>query len=294
MQYRIKTIISLLRIDHWIKNGTVLLPVFFAGQFFRMPESNLYHVLITIVSFCMASSFIYVVNDLKDLEKDRLHPKKRYRPIASGALGTREAKWMAAFLLLCVVVLQYFLNWYISVCIGSYLLINIFYCYGMKNIAIIDVTSISLGFILRLLGGAFAGEVPITHWMIVLTFLLMFSVALAKRRDDLVLTQGTGQVLRGAQSGYNIQFIDIAKSISFAVTLVAYIIYSVSDDVIRRMHSPYVYVTSLPVFLGIMRYLQLSIVYEVTGSPVDLLKTDKFLMAVILVWVLLFIFILYA
>lgn len=124
----------------------------------------------------------------------------------------------------------------------------------MKNIAVIDVTSISLGFVFRILAGREATNTFTTHWMIILIFLLMFSISLAKRRDDLVLGQYNNEIYRKAQFGYSILFIDIAKSISFAVTLVSYIIYTVSNEVIDRLGSNFVYITSLPVFLGIISY----------------------------------------
>jgi decaprenyl-phosphate phosphoribosyltransferase len=164
----------------------------------------------------------------------------------------------------------------------------------MKNIAIIDVTSISLGFVFRILAGGKASNTLTTHWIIILIFLLMFSIALAKRRDDLVLSQRSHEIYRKSQSGYTIRFIDITKTISFTVTLVAYIIYSVSDDVIERIGSNYVYITSLPVFLGILRYIQLAVVYEKSGSPIDLLFKDKFLISIILLWIILFGYIIYA
>ena len=170
---------------------------------------------------------------------------------------------------------------------------NLFYCFGMKNFAIIDITSISLGFVFRVYAGAEASNTLTTHWVIILIFLLMFSIALAKRRDDLMLSQNSDSVLRKSQLGYSIEFIDIAKTISFSVTLVSYIIYSVSNDVIERMGSNYIYVTSLPVFLGIMRYIQLTVVYKISGSPVDLLLKDKVLISIILLWFMIFIGIIY-
>jgi hypothetical protein len=121
----------------------------------------------------------------------------------------------------------------------------------------------------------------------------MFSVALAKRRDDLVLADAAGLTLRAAQDGYSKPFIDAAKAVSFAVTLVTYLLYTVSPEVMARLHSPYVYVTALPVFLGIMRYLQLSIVHEAAGSPVRLLLRDPFLLLVVAAWLGLFYYLIY-
>lgn len=291
--HRLADYLGLLRIHNWVKNLTLLLPVFFAGMMFSLSQGQAFRLGITILGFCFTSSFIYILNDIRDVEFDRLHPKKRNRPIASGRVGIQQALAVSVTLLLMAAGCMYFLTWQIRAFMLLYLAMNILYCFGMKNIAIVDVSSISLGFVLRLLAGGYASEVAITHWIIILVFLLMFSIALAKRRDDLVLTKDVEQKLRKSQKGYNLQFIDIAKSISFSVTLVAYMIYSVSEDVMARFGSRYLYVTSLPVFLGIMRYLQISIVYKKSGSPVDLLLSDWFIKTVIAVWILMFFIILY-
>jgi 4-hydroxybenzoate polyprenyltransferase len=284
---------GLLRIHNWVKNLTLLLPVFFAGMMFSLSREQAFRLGMTMLGFCFTSSFIYIINDIRDVEFDRLHPRKRNRPIASGRVGIRQALAVSFALLMLAAGCMYFLSWEIRLFMMLYLAMNVLYCFGMKNIAIVDVSSISLGFVLRLLAGGYACEVAITHWIIILVFLLMFSIALAKRRDDLVLTRDAVQNLRKSQKGYNLQFIDIAKSISFSVTLVAYMIYSVSEDVMARFGSRYLYVTSLPVFLGIMRYLQISIVYKQSGSPVNLLLKDWFIKTVIAVWILMFFIILY-
>jgi len=242
----------------------------------------------------IASKASYSLNDWRDLAEDKLHPSKSLRPIAAGKISTQQALLAAALMMMPVAILIYLLPGTIQLSVGLYLLLNLAYCFGVKHIAILDVTSISLGFVLRLVAGASAADVPLTGWFIILIFLLMFSVALAKRRDDLILTPEGESPLRRSQTGYSLAYIDIAKSISFSVTLVAYIISTVSEGVIERMGSPYVYVTSLPVFLGILRYLQLSIVYKRAGSPVDLLFRDKFLLGTFLTWIAIFTYILYA
>ena len=237
---------------------------------------------------------IYVVNDVNDVEKDRAHPTKSKRPIASGEVSKKEAYTIVALLAMFILLTLFSIPNQVVYYVIAYVFMNLFYCFGMKNIAIIDVTSISLGFVFRVLAGGAASNTLTTHWIIILIFLLMFSIALAKRRDDLVLSHNSKEVYRKSQSGYSIQFIDIAKTISFTVTLVAYIIYSVSNDVIDRMGSNYVYITSLPVFIGIMRYIQLTVVHNKSGSPVDLLLKDKMLIAIILLWAVLFSIIIYA
>ena len=287
-------ILKLIRTNNWIKNLTVIVPVFFAGRLLNQSINELTNLILLFLVFCLSSSFIYIINDIKDIEKDRLHPKKSKRPIASGEVSIQKAVIIDVVLLIGACVGLCFLPISSIFCVIAYIIINLLYCFGMKNIAIVDVTSISIGFILRMFAGGIVSNTPITNWIIILVFLLMFSVALAKRRDDLVLSENNNETFRKSQSGYTLQFIDLAKSISFSITIVAYIIYSVSHDVTTRMNSEYVYITSLPVFIGIIRYLQLSIVYKRSGSPVDLLFKDKFLITTIAVWLILFTIILYA
>lgn len=286
--------IKLLRPNNWIKNLIIILPVFFAGRLFSLNYNELLNLGVTFLAFCLSSSMIYIINDVNDLEKDRAHPTKSKRPIASGELSITRAYIIVAVIAILILLTLCTISNNVTYYIIAYIIMNLFYCFGMKNFAIIDVTSISLGFVFRVLAGGEASNTLTTHWIIILIFLLMLSVALAKRRDDLVLSQNSNEVYRKAQTGYSIQFIDIAKTISFTVTLVAYIIYSVSNDVIERMESNYVYITSLPVFLGIMRYIQLTVVHNKSGSPVDMFLKDKMLIAIIFLWASIFSFIIYA
>ena len=287
--------IKLLRPSNWIKNLIIILPAFFAGKILSLGYTELLNLSVTIFAFCFSSSMVYVINDILDEVEDRAHPQKLKRPIACGAVSIKQAYMVISVLAaLILATLFFFLPNQVDYYILTYIILNLFYCFGMKKFAIIDVSSISLGFVFRVLAGGEASSTLTTHWIIILIFLLMFSIALAKRRDDLVLSLNSNDVYRKSQSGYTIQFIDIAKTISFTVTLVAYIIYSVSNDVIERMGSNYVYITSFPVFLGIMRYIQLTVVHNKSGSPVDLFLKDKMLIAIILLWVITFTFILYA
>lgn len=280
--------IKLLRPTNWVKNFVIILPVFFAGRLISLEYNELLNLGLTFLAFCFSSSLIYVINDINDVEKDRLHPKKSKRPIASGKVSINQSIAIIVFLALIIIVSFLYLPHSVICFVAAYIVINLFYCFGMKNFAVIDVTSISLGFVFRVLAGGEASNTLTTSWIVILIFLLMFSIALAKRRDDLILSQNNNEVFRKSQSGYTIQFIDIAKTISFTVTLVSYIIYSVSNDVMNRIGSNYVYVTSLPVFLGIMRYIQLTVVYGKSGDPVDLLLKDKLLIGIVLLWIIIF------
>lgn len=291
---KIKTVIQFLRITHWIKNLIIILPIFFSGQLFSISNNKIIIVFLAFLLLCCFSSIVYIINDFVDVEKDRLHPLKKKRPLAAKTLTKNEATGLLVTLSFLSFILSSFLEPKIIGVAGAYLFLNILYSFVLKNYAIIDIVCISIGFILRLFVGALAVSIPLTPWIVVLVFLLMFSIALEKRRDDLVLSLASQETYRKSQNGYTIEFIDVAKSISFSVTLVAYIIYSVSDDVIERVGSDYVYVTAFPVFIGIMRYIQLSVIQKRTGSPVNVLFKDLFLLITIIIWIILFAIILYS
>ena len=282
---------SLVRVNHWVKNLVVFLPLFFSGDLFSaIHTSKFTEVVMLGLAFCFAASTIYILNDFVDIESDKLHPEKSGRPLASGIFSKKQAFFIALFTLAATVFFVSRLGFSARYVIG-YFLLNIAYSLWLKKISIVDVTCIGIGFVLRIIGGGIAAGVFVSHWMIIITFLLSISIAFAKRRDDLVISiDGKHDFSR---KGYSLAFIDIAKSISFSITLVAYIMYSISESVIERIGSDKLYITSLFVFLGIMRYLQISIVEKKSGSPLTILKSDVFLRISIVLWFLSFSFIIY-
>lgn len=286
-----------LRETHWVKNVTVLLPAFFGGGLFHLEAGQYGQLAAAFGAFCLLGSAIYTLNDVLDVAHDRLHRIKRLRPYASGFFSRRQVAALGGVCLLAGLACTAALRGSTALLPLAYLLLNVLYCIWLKQLPLVDLSCISLGFLLRLAAGGLATATPLSHWIVITTFLLMFSVALAKRRDDLVLAEGLadgqGLTFRTAQAGYSKQFIDTAKAVSFAVTLVAYLLYTLSPEVMARLHSRYVYVTALPVFLGIMRYLQLSIVQEVTGSPVRLLFREPFLLLMGAAWLGIFYWLLY-
>ena len=283
---------KLIRIHHWIKNVSIFLPIFFAGKALEITSDHrIYELFILFISFCITSSIIYVINDIVDEEKDKLHPVKCKRPIANGFFSKKNGLLIVIILVLIDFLLLFNLGsskWFVI----GYFVLNILYSFKLKNIAIVDVTCISLGFLLRILAGGEAGNIIVSHWMIIIVFLLSISIAFAKRRDDIVIKKG-GEILRNSQFGYTLEFIDVAKSISFSVTLVCYILYSVSEEVVERIGSNYVYTTSLFVFLGIIRYLQISIVQQNSGSPIKILTKDLFMQLILISWIMLFSILIY-
>ncbi|RYC51417.1 hypothetical protein DN53_14570 [Flagellimonas olearia] len=286
-----KQILKLIRVHHWVKNLAIFLPVFFSGRLLEVLfDHSIYKAIILFFAFSLTSSLIYILNDALDVEKDRLHPEKKNRPLASGYFSIKQAVAIALFLFVLSVSLIYSLDdskWFVI----GYFVLNVLYAFILKNIAIIDVICISIGFLIRILAGGLILGIVVSKWMIIIVFLLSMSIGFAKRRDDLTIQNGV--TLRKSQSGYTTAFIDIAKSICFSVTLMAYILYTISEEVIARVGTDKLYITSLPVFIGIMRYLQISLVENKSGSPIKILSRDVFLQATLLVWLMLFAYFIY-
>ncbi len=287
---QLQSITASLRIEQWVKNLFVLIPAFFAG---RLADSALWgKLLLTFLAFCLMSSCVYIFNDYMDREHDRAHPQKRLRPLASGAINVRQAGLLGLLCLFIALALAGWLGGILWKLLLLYLLVNVLYSLWLKHIAILDISLLATGFLLRIFAGGEAADVPISNWLIVLTFLLAMLLALGKRRSEFVL-QASGQHSRPALAGYNLSFIDTAMMVLSAVTVVAYLMYTISDEVINRIGSASIYFTTFFVVLGILRYLQLAQVYNRTESPSRVLLTDNFIQLVLLCWMAAFGYLLY-
>ena len=157
-----------------------------------------------------------------------------------------------------------------------YYLLNIAYCIKLKKLVLVDVFIIALGFVCRILAGGFSTGIAISHWIVLMTFLLALFLAFAKRRDDVVIYEGTGVKARRNINRYNLSFMNQAISVVSSLSVMCYILYTVSEDTVRRMDTGFLYVTSLWVLLGFLRYLQLTIVDVKSGSPTRVLMKDRF------------------
>jgi len=243
----------------------------------------------------MASS-IYCLNDIKDAEDDRCHPKKRLRPIASGEISIKLASIVmitlsACSLSCCFLLGDSALN--VAGILLLYLFLNIAYCLELKRFAIIDVFIISSGFVLRLVAGGISCHIWLSPWIVSMTFLIALFLAFAKRRDDVVLYKETGTIARRNIVRYNIEFMNQVLGLIGAITIVCYIIYTVSPEVVARFKNDYVYVSSIFVLAGILRYLQVAIVDVRSGSPTKILMHDRFIQSCIVLWIFVFILIIY-
>ena len=286
---------QLLRPLQWLKNAFVLAPIFFSNHLLEM--DYLMPTLIVFASFCLISSSIYCFNDLKDAEADRQHPKKCQRPIASGKVSAKGGYAMMAICLIgafALLLLTKSINTpYLYIIIGGYWLINIAYCLKLKQYAIIDVSIIAIGFVMRVLIGGFAADIRVSQWLVLMTFLLALFLALTKRSDDYTIYEQTGNKPRVSITGYNKEFINEAIAIVSAIMMVCYIMYTMSEEVIARMGSEYLYLTSGWVFVGLLRYMQKTIVFHQSSSPTKSLVKDHFIQFCIIGWLASFFVIIY-
>lgn len=282
-------LVVLMRPRQWVKNAFVFAPLFFTPS--AMSPQALIATALIFVSFCCVSSAVYCFNDLRDRETDRLHPTKRQRPIASGRVSVSAAVALALLLLLAGFGLSLSTVPGAAIALSVYVLVNIAYSAGLKRIAIVDVMIISLGFVLRLYGGALVIGVVPTPWIQVCAGLLALFIALAKRRDDVVL--GVGTEHRDSLSGYTRAFLDVCLGVSLSALLVSYMIFTLNDDAMARLGSDKLFLTIPFVIAGIFRYLQLTLVYERSGSPTELLFKDGFLIVAVVGWVLVYGYLIY-
>ncbi len=291
-----KHYIKLLRPKDWAKNLFLFIPSFFAGKLFD-PQSLIIQfewLIGGFFAFSFLASSIYIVNDYRDVEDDRKHPKKRFRPIASGAVNKQVALGISIFLMLLGFFISYLLDasgkfLFIT---SLYFILNMGYCFGLKNISIVDTLIVSSGFVLRVKGGAILGNVELTEWLTIMTFLLALFMAIAKRRDDVMLKAATGEDMRKVVKGYSLEFLNTLLGLFCAILIVSYINYTVSGASYEKFGHR-LYYTSLFVIAGIMRYLQITFVLNKAGSPTEILYKDRFIQITLLLWVMSFYFILY-
>jgi 4-hydroxybenzoate polyprenyltransferase len=284
--------IKLARLNHYVKNGIVWIPLFFAHKL-----NDLNAVLNTFwafFAFCLTASAVYVLNDLLDVQEDRQHPVKKLRPIASGAVNAKEAIFFLLNLLVPAIILSFiFLPHNFLFILTAYLFLNIAYSFSLKHVAIIDVVCIATGFVLRVFAGGIAAEVQVSHWLVLMVFLLAIFLALAKRRDDLVLNAQGHNNTRRSLHKYNLEFVSHSMVAMTSITIVSYILYTVSPEVIEKHGTNKLYLTTFWVVIGFLRYMQITFVDQKSGSPTVMLLKDVFMQVIIGLWLITFYLLLY-
>lgn len=289
-------LLKLIRPHQWLKNVFVMIPMFFGGSL--LDPSDIRASVVTFFAFSFIASSVYCFNDIIDVEADRRHPVKCKRPIASGAISVRSAWALMALMFLLSVGTVCLLDTYthvinVGLVILIYYILNILYCSKLKQYAIVDVCIIAFGFVLRVLAGGFATDIALSKWLVLMTFLLTLFLSFAKRRDDVLRMNETGEPPRKNTIRYKLTFINQAITITASVTLVCYIMYTVSPEVVNRFHSDLLYLTSVFVLLGLLRYIQITVVDKRSGDPTKMMLRDRFTQCVVLLWALTFLVLIY-
>ena len=291
----INSILRLTRPKQWIKNFFVFIPMFFGGELFD--QHSVWLAVLTFFAFSLIASSIYCYNDIVDVDADRHHPVKCLRPIASGEVSIRMG-YILMILTFCLgmsvlLLLPPEVMSQVMAVIVFYYVLNLAYCSKLKQFAILDVCIVAFGFVLRILAGGFACELALSNWIVIMTFLLTLFMSFAKRRDDVLRMNETGEAPRKNTVRYNLTFINQAITITASVTLVCYIMYCVSPEVSERFDTPYLYLTFVFVLLGLLRYIQIAVVDEKSGDPTKIILRDHFSQIIVVAWILSFLLMIY-
>lgn len=282
--------IRLMRPAHYLKNAFVLAPLVFAKALTNIESVRL--AAMTCIAFCLISSAVYIVNDIADRRADAEHPKKRFRPIASGRVGVPAA--IAQLLLLvalCAVVVSQ-LPWQAGACIGLYAVLNLGYSFGLKHVVLIDIFIIAAGFMLRVLAGTKAIQVEASQWLVICTLFLSLFLAIAKRRSE-INHLGRGET-RKVLDDYTPELVRLILNVSVAGSIMSYTLYTVSEHA-RQYFNTTKFIYTVPIVMyGIFRYLYLDEKQQTAENPVSVILRDPWLLATGIAWAVASILIIYS
>jgi len=252
---KILAIIKSLRVQQWIKNFFVFAPLIFSQNVFNLPL--LIKTVLAFVLFCILSGAAYLLNDIQDLEEDKLHPKKSKRPLASGKLEKKHAFFASLLLVLLGLTGAYFLNINFFIVLLVYFILQIAYSNWLKHVVIIDVFLIATGYFLRVIAGGLAISVQISPWLFICSILIALFLALSKRRHELVLLAKNAEIHRPILKEYTPQLLDQMIAVVTASTVVSYCLYTVSSETVEKFGTMNLLFTVPFVLYGIFRYLYL-------------------------------------
>ncbi len=273
--------LKLIRVKHWIKNVFVFASLVFSLNFYR--SEYLLRILLMCLSFSLASSVVYIINDIADREKDRFHPVKRHRPIASGRITVENAVVLSAFLFVFALAGAWLLDLRAMLVVAAYIGINIIYSYILRNLPCIDVMVIAVGFLLRVIAGAVAIDVNVSAWMLLTTFFLSLFLGFGKRRKEMLSTHGSTRH-RTVFQHYSLELLSHFIIVSATLTIITYSLYVViSSNMIRLGSERFVFTIPFVVF-GVFRYLLLIYHNNDGGDPADILLRDRAMQVDIVLW----------
>jgi 4-hydroxybenzoate polyprenyltransferase len=282
--------IQSMRVYQWVKNVFIFAPMVFALHFLQY--GYIVRALLAFFSFSLVASSIYVINDCFDREKDRLHPDKKDRPIASGALPVRTAVPIAVVILLLCLFAIFRFNLYFFYIAAVYIMMNLVYSFYLKKVVILDVMIIAVGFVMRVKIGGVINDIGLSPWILIITFLLAILLGLIKRRQELLKINSSDNneiETRLTLKKYNLSLLDQLISITTATTLISYIVYVLNTSVQDKFKTKELYLTVPFVVFGIFRYLYLTYVKGKGENPAEIIFSDIPFTCNAFVWVLLFI-----
>jgi 4-hydroxybenzoate polyprenyltransferase len=276
----IRDYVRLIRIKHWVKDVFVFAPLIFSLNFYK--PIYIGRTLIMVAAFCLAASSVYVFNDVADRERDRLHPKKKDRPIASGAVPVRSALILAAVLFLASVAVCAILGLPSVLIVLTYIAMNVAYSLLLKKQTFIDVMVIATGFLLRVVAGAIAINVELSSWMLLTTFFLSLFLGFGKRRKE--VTEGSTRH-RAVFQDYTVELLNSLIIISASLTIITYSLYVVTSKAMIDLGRDKFIATIPFVVFGVFRYMFLIYRHNNGGDPAEVLLKDKVLLIDIALWV---------
>lgn len=287
----IRNIFVSLRPQQWIKNFILFAPLIFSERLFDSGSFSI--VSMGFVLFSLSASGIYMMNDLADAERDRMHPVKSRRPIVSGVLSRGVASTTAVVLILAGGIFAFLLSVSFGWFVLAYILLNIAYSYGLKNVVILDVMTVAFGFVLRVLAGAVIVGVPASEWLIICTLLLSLFLGFSKRRHELAMLETKAVDHRNVLGQYSVGFLDQMIGIVTAATVMSYALYTISNETVQKFGTSHLYYTIPFVLYGIFRYLYLIHKKDEGGNPTLTIITDIPLIINVVLWIIVSVAIIY-
>lgn len=281
-----KEMIKLMRPKQWLKNFFVFAAIIFSSNFFNIYLLN--KNILTFIIFCLTSSSIYILNDLIDIEKDRQHPQKKNRPLASGKVTKKQGVILDIIVTALVVLLSLSFNYKIFLISIIYIIVNILYTFKLKNIVIIDVMTITFGFVLRVESGSIATGVHISPWLILCTILLSLFLALNKRKSEIKMLKGDSAKHRSILKAYSLNFIDEMLSIVTPSIFISYCLYTFNS-----VQSETMMFTIVFVLYGVFRYQYLMDKVNIGSKPEDVFSKDVPFLINMILWIISILLIIY-
>ena len=282
--------LALLRVTNWFKNIFVFVPIVFSKNIFD--KDYLTEGVFAFIAFSLASSLVYTFNDLIDIEKDRIHPEKKNRPLASGAVSKNSAIVLIVILLVFTILFSLRFNRNFAIVLWVYIVLNFFYTMWLKEVVIVDIFCIALGFMLRVFSGAFAVDVFISNWLILTTIFISLFLAIMKRRVEIAGSPHAAEQ-RAVLKDYSLSFIDQISAITAGGVIICYALYSVSERTVHEFGSEYLVYTTFFVIFGIFRYVFLVYRKDKGENVAEVLLSDIPMIADVLLFIAAAIYIIY-